>query len=203
MAEDDSNEFSITKTSDKNDEEEIDNETAALSQELAGKPLSPNWIADSSASSHITDQLRLFSGPLITIKRRTIMVGGGRLYLDQCRTARLQAQDGNKALLSSVLFVLNLGVNLVSSRKIYQSGLVGKFDSDALIFEDKDGNEVIKASHYGGVYIVSEIVSGLNETALSTTNCCLHATDNSTYCVAFLSKEISYEEPGEKDTNST
>ena len=44
-------------SSESDNEEEVRYETAALSKELAGKPLSfvVFWVADSSASSYITD----------------------------------------------------------------------------------------------------------------------------------------------------
>ena len=41
-----------------------------------------DWIADTDVTSHITNQLRLFSEPLKSIKRRTIKVGEGKLCLD-------------------------------------------------------------------------------------------------------------------------
>ena len=46
-----------TLSSEDNEEEEVRYETAALSKELAGKPLSfvIFWVADSSVLSYITD----------------------------------------------------------------------------------------------------------------------------------------------------
>ena len=51
-----------TSSSEDNEEEEVGYETAALSKELAGKPSSfvIFWVADSGASSYITNQLQLF-----------------------------------------------------------------------------------------------------------------------------------------------
>ena len=56
---------------------------------------------------------------MIPIKRRVIKVGGGRLYADQYGTAVLRAPDSNEALLVNVLYILLLGVNLLSGRKLY------------------------------------------------------------------------------------
>ena len=169
--------YNVEDTSDEislsDEQEELDKETAALSKELAGKPFTTDWVADSGASSHMTDQLRLFRGPLTRIKRRTIKVGGGRLYSDRCGTAVLQAPDGNKALLSSVLLVPKLGVNLLSGRKMCQTGgLEGRFNPDSLFFENQYGEQVVKAQHRNGVYIVSDIAAGLDGTALSATVQC-------------------------------
>ena len=123
-----------TSSSENDKEEEVGYETAALSKELAGKPSSfvAFWVADSGASSHITNQLQLFRQPIIPIKRRVIKVGGGRLYADQCGTAVLRAPDSNKALLVNVLYVPLLGVNLLSRRKLCQRGLIGHFNKHYL-----------------------------------------------------------------------
>ena len=64
------------------DNEEDMEEIAALSKELVSTVPKSDWIADTGATSHMTDQLRLFSEPLKSIKKRTIKVGGGRLYSD-------------------------------------------------------------------------------------------------------------------------
>jgi len=64
------------------------------------------------------DQLHHFRGPLMTISRRTIKVEGGKLYLDQCGTARMYAKDDNKGTLINVLYVLGLGVNLLLGKRL-------------------------------------------------------------------------------------
>ena len=109
-----------TLSSEDNEEEEVGYETAALSKELAGKPSSfvVFWVIDSGVLSYITNQLQLFRQPLIPIKRRVIKVGGGRLYTDQCGTAVLRVPDSNEALFVNVLYILLLGINLLSRRKL-------------------------------------------------------------------------------------
>ena len=74
---------------DSNNEEHME-EIAALSKELVSTIPRSSWIADTGATSHMTNQLRLFSEPLKSIKRRTIKVGGGRLYLVQCGTITMK-----------------------------------------------------------------------------------------------------------------
>lgn len=64
----------------------------------------------------MTDQRQLFSGPLTRIMRRTIKVGGGVLYADYVGSVMLVDRHGNSIPLSSILYVLKLGINLLSSR---------------------------------------------------------------------------------------
>jgi len=51
--------------SESEEEEEVGDEITALSKEAASKVLKSEWVADSEFFSHMTDQLQLFSGPLI------------------------------------------------------------------------------------------------------------------------------------------
>ena len=72
-------------------------------------------------------------------------------------------------LLKDVLFVPNLGVNLLSSRKICsQPGVKGSFDSQTMYFT-RENVKIIRADIQGGIYIVSWIAKGLEETAFCTT----------------------------------
>src|SRR5438045_2322274 len=70
--------------------------------------------------------------------------------------------------LHNTLFVLNLGVNLLSSRKICsQSGVKGSFDSQTMYFTC--GNEkIMRVDTQGGIYVISWIAKGLEETAFCT-----------------------------------
>jgi len=155
-----------TDTEDTDSDEDYAEETAALSKDVASKIPRSEWVADSGASSHMTDQLRLFSGPLNRIKRRQIKVGGGKLYADYCGTVTMRDHGGNSVLLSSVLYVPNLGVNLLSGRRMCEKGLQGSFDQQSLYMHDKFGKEMLKAHERGGVYIVEKIAKGLDEFAL-------------------------------------
>ena len=142
---------------------------AALSKAAAGKVPKSAWVADSGASSYITDQLRLFNGPLIRIKRRTIKVGGGKLYADYCGTVTIKDRQGNSVLLSSTLYIPQLGVNLLSGKKICEKGLEGGFNRTKLYMRDKTGKRIITATQIGGVYIVTKIFRGLDDFALYAT----------------------------------
>lgn len=139
-------------------------EVVATSREIIGKILPSDWIADSGASSHMTDQLQLFRKPLEIIKRRAVKVGGGRLYTYRKGTVEMRMKNGRSALLSDVLFVPKLGVNLLSGRKICASGLKGHFDSNKMKFKDGE-KTIITAQVSGGVYVVNNIAKGFDESA--------------------------------------
>ena len=81
----------------------------------------------------------------------------------------MRVPSGRTVLLKDALFVLNLGVNLLSSRKICsQSGVKGLFNSQTMYFTC--GNEkIMRADTQGGVYVISWIAKGLEETAFCTT----------------------------------
>ena len=151
------------------DDDDLDDleETAALSGEAVSKIPRSKWVADSGASSHMTDALHLFSEPLTRIKRRRIKVGGGELYADRRGTCVIQDKYGNKGFLSSVLYVPKLGVNLLSGKRMCEKGLVGSFNQHGLRMHDKQGKEILEARQRGGVYIVERIAKDLDEFALT------------------------------------
>jgi hypothetical protein len=77
----------------------------------------------------------------------------------------MRVESGGSALLSDVLYVPRLGANLLSSRKICsKEGVLGLFDDKTMYF--KKGNKtLIRADVSNGIYIVSWIRKGLDETA--------------------------------------
>jgi hypothetical protein len=68
-----------TDSSDSDNEEEEAVEVAANSRDL-GKVTLSQWISDTGATTYITDQCQLFR-LLVPVKRCTIRVGEGKLYL--------------------------------------------------------------------------------------------------------------------------
>ncbi len=155
-----------TGPSDSETDDEDCEEIAAPSKEVASKVPKSDWVADSGASSHMTDQLRLFSGPLVRIKRRRIKVGGGKLYANHCGTAVMQDRHRNSVSLSSVLHVPKLGVILFSGRRMCQKGLRGSFDEKGLYMHNRHGKQIIEAPEHGEFYIVERIANGLDDFAL-------------------------------------
>ena len=148
-------------TSSDGDDSEQEGETAAISKKAASKIPSSKWVADSGASSHMTDQLKLFSGPLVHIRRRTIKVGGRNLYADYVGEVLLKA-GGRKVTLSNVYYVPGLGVNLLSGKKLCESGLEGQFNAKVLRMRSKSGKTMVKATQAGGIYIVNWISEDIN-----------------------------------------
>ena len=158
-------ELSNSDSSDhENDEIE---EVAAHSQDLGKVPPSL-WVSDTGATAHMTDQRQLFRS-LTPVKRRTIRVGGGKLYSWHMGVCELRVPSGRVVLLKDVLFVPKLGVNLLSSQRICSQPYVkGSFDSQRMYFTR--GNEkIMRADIQGGIYIVSWLAKGLEETAFYVT----------------------------------
>ncbi len=63
------------------------------------------------------DKPDLFRGPMIPVKRRTVKVGGRRLYADFRGRVEMRVA-GVSLILEDVLSVLSLGVGLLSTRKL-------------------------------------------------------------------------------------
>ena len=157
------------KFSDINFDDEKDmKEIAALFKKLISKILKFDWIADIDASSHMTDQLQLFSESLKLIKRRTIKIKEKRLYSDQCKTTIMRIKNEENWLIE-MLYVPDLEVNLLSERRFIKKELRESFNDDDLYMHIKQNTEMLKASARDDVYIVNQITSELNELALTAT----------------------------------
>ncbi|KAF7565152.1 hypothetical protein PtrM4_045860 [Pyrenophora tritici-repentis] len=129
-----------------------------ISAEQASKSTPANWIADTGASSHMTDKRNLFRGPLKRTPLTTIQVGGGFLHSTQRGTVMMKALDGTTGLLRKVLYVPKLGVNLIAARRLCREGLQGIFDDKNMYFKDKS-RIAVQAAQKDGLYIVSHIAS--------------------------------------------
>ena len=162
--EDENDSFSSGDNDDDLDDLE---ETAALSREAVSTIPISKWVADSGASSHMTDKLQLFSGPLTKIRERRIKVGGGELRACHRGTCVIKDGHGNQRFLSSVLYVPKLGVNLLSGRRMCEKGLIGSFNQHGLKMHDKQGKEIMESRQREGVHIVEKIAKDLDEFALT------------------------------------
>ena len=93
--------------------EEVD-EVAYSTVKAKGKYPSSDWLLDSCASSHMTDQPSLFRElkPLQT--RRWIKVSGGYLYATHIGKAVMGGRKGKQIVLKNILLIPSLRVNLVS-----------------------------------------------------------------------------------------
>ncbi|KAF7567667.1 hypothetical protein PtrM4_142580 [Pyrenophora tritici-repentis] len=149
------------------DSEDEEIETCRLSKDILGKASPSTWAGDTGASSHMSDQPSLFR-QMIKIKRRLVRVGGGELHADWKGEAQMVCKDGSSIWLSDVLLVPNLGVNLLSGRRICAAGLKGRFNSHTLSFR-LGKKTIIKATMDDGLYVVSHIADGYQETAFPGT----------------------------------
>ena len=139
-------------------------ESANFSKENVSTTTADSWISDSGASSHMTDNPSLFSEPPTTIRRTTIAVGGGKLFSTRRGVIDVLDRRGGRFRLKDVLLVPELGVNLLSGRKLCKAGLKGSFDSQNMYYLDKDGNTVLHAKERGGIYILDSILPKLAQT---------------------------------------
>ncbi|KAI0995269.1 hypothetical protein K3495_g12913 [Podosphaera aphanis] len=115
----------------------------------------------------MTDQRQFFKGPLRPT-RRTIKVGGGRLFCREMGEAWM-VTSGGMALLRDCLLVPGLGANLMSVRKACaQAGLQGTFNASKMYLHKND-QIVLSAHHDNGVYSIDFILSPKlkNENAFS------------------------------------
>jgi hypothetical protein len=140
-------------SSDTENEQEPD-EFAAISKDVTCKIPKSTWIADSGASSHMTDNKSLFSSILKRITTRTIKVGGGYLYTSYAGPVKIKAQNGGVVTLARVYYVPGLGANLLSGRRLCQNGLRGCFTDKSLTMINQSGKTIVEATLSGGVYLV-------------------------------------------------
>ena len=104
------------------------------------------------------------------------------MYSDQCETTVMRVKNG-EGRLTEMLYVPDLEVNLLSERRFIKKELRGSFDDDGLYMHIKQGTEVLRASVRGGVYIVDQITSELNELALTATTMSASEANESTLII--------------------
>jgi Reverse transcriptase (RNA-dependent DNA polymerase)/gag-polypeptide of LTR copia-type len=161
--EDSAGESSDDYTTTDSSEDELVEHAHLTRDEIRKIPYS-YWCSDSCASSHMTDDKSLFRSPLVPIRRRTILVGGGQLFADWMGTAELRVEGSGSILISNVLYVPRLGVNLLSSKKLCSKGLIFTGDDKHMAFW-RNQEKVLEASVKGGVYILSWVKPNLVDNA--------------------------------------
>ncbi|KAK6585469.1 hypothetical protein PZA11_002196 [Diplocarpon coronariae] len=156
-SDDDSGSSEPESTSDDSDDDH--DEDAHVSKADLRKIPESDWCSDTGCTAHMTDKPHLFRGPLTKIKRRSIKVGGGRLYADSMGTVEMNVA-GVSFLLQNVLLVPGLGINLLSSRKICaELNCVGVFNNQFMWFINNDHKVIFKAKIKDGLYVVSKVTS--------------------------------------------
>ncbi|KAI7159413.1 hypothetical protein KC324_g13609 [Hortaea werneckii] len=138
-------------------------ETAGAASEARGKLPSTQWLLESGASNHMTDQLSLFRGQLTKITRRWIKVGGGFLSSEYSGDVEVKDQNGFTLLLPA-LYVPKLGVNLISGDKLTKEfQLKGLLMHPTFTFVDQNWDPVLETTLSGGVYVLKRILSILRK----------------------------------------
>jgi hypothetical protein len=103
----------------------------------------------------------------MALKGSTVIKSRGQLYSDFIGTAELKVKGSGSVLLSDVLYVPNLGVNLLSSRKLCRSkGLKFTGDDNRMAFW-YNRTKILEASVKGGVYIISWVKPDLINAAFN------------------------------------
>ena len=68
--------------------------------------------------------------------------------------------------MTEVLYIPNLGVNLLSGKRFTKYGLKGSFNNNGLYMHIKQGVKVLRAPARGGIYVVDKVTPELDEFAL-------------------------------------
>ena len=76
----------------------------------------------------------------------------------------MKVKNGESRL-TEVLYVPDLGVNLLSARRFTKYGLRGSFNNDGLYMHTRKGIEALRAPARGGIYIVDKVAPELDEFA--------------------------------------
>jgi hypothetical protein len=116
----------------------------------------------------MTDNCDLFSD-IRRINRVPIQVVGGILYSNYSGTFGVHGLDGSTGLLSNVLWVLNLGVNLVSARSVCKyGGFTRSFNNnDMYIMTEKQVK--IHTTLDSGPYVVNFIADKYRQKTFTAT----------------------------------
>jgi hypothetical protein len=197
--------WSDNSSSEEEDENESDGEEEICSltkeQIIKTKP-SEMWAVDTGATSSMTDNRDLFSD-IRRIKRVPIQVGGGELYSNDSSTVRMDGLDRSTGLLSNVLWVPNLGVNILSARSVCKyRGFTGSFDdNDMCIMKGKKVK--IHATLDGGLYVVNHIAHESRQKAFTATLQPIHKLRRKDQQEAFTSNTKSWETNEEMITPKT
>jgi hypothetical protein len=139
--------------------EEVD-EIAHATVDAKGKYPSSEWLLDSCASSHMTDQPSLFRGMKPLQVRKWIKVGGGYIKATHVGEAVMGGKSGQQIILKNVLYVPGLGVNLVSWNQISQQFGV---QPPSFTLLSTSGKPMIQTRLQGGVPFIHSISHLLKE----------------------------------------
>uniref|UniRef100_A0A9Q8L4L8 Retrovirus-related Pol polyprotein from transposon TNT 1-94-like beta-barrel domain-containing protein n=1 Tax=Passalora fulva TaxID=5499 RepID=A0A9Q8L4L8_PASFU len=135
------------------EDDDVD-EVAHSTVEAKGKYPSSEWLLDSCASSHMTDQDSLFRTLKPLQKRKWIKVGGGYLQATHIGSAVMGGPSGKQIVLENVLFVPGLGVSLVSWNQFSQQFAV---QPPSFTLKSLSSKPVVQTKLRGGVPFIHSI----------------------------------------------
>ncbi|CCU83133.1 hypothetical protein BGHDH14_bgh04759 [Blumeria hordei DH14] len=165
---------SHNSTSEDSPEEESESDSdfhkpqkVMLTKELISKSTPAAWVLDTGATFPMTDQIHLFRGKLKNIHPITIQVGGGTLTSSHRGTVVVKCADGLWGIAENVFYVPNLGVNLLSAKRLCRTGMEGHFDEKNVWIKDEN-KTMIHAVQSDGLYIVKHIATELRGKPLDT-----------------------------------
>ena len=116
----------------------------AISKKALRKISKHKWLADTGATSHMTNDLNIYRSPLEPC-HKVIQIGGGKLYSTFRGVAEIVLTDKSSTLLSNCLLVLNLNISLFSIKRICLNQLIkGSFNSERICFY-KNKEKILKA----------------------------------------------------------
>ena len=150
-----------SNSSPPSEEEDVD-EVAHSTVEAKGKYKPSEWLLDSCASAHMTDQESLFRDLKPLERKKWIKVGGGYLTATHVGNAVMGGRKGKQIVLKGVLFVPGLGVNLVSWNQFSKQFGV---QPPKFTLHSPDGKPVVQTRLSGGVPFIEEISQDLDELA--------------------------------------
>ncbi len=130
--------------------------------EAKGKYPSSEWLLDSCASSHMTDQPSLFRTLIPLGRIRWIKVGGGFLKATHVGNAVMGGKAGKQIVLENVLFVPGLGVSLVSWNQFSKQFAV---QPPSFTLKSLSGKPVVQTKVQGGVPFIHSLSEDLEQLA--------------------------------------
>jgi hypothetical protein len=101
------------------------------------------------------NQLSLFKGPLRRVKERVIhSVRDFKLQVKRVRSVKIHIKERVMRLLN-VLYVSNLGINLLSRTSLYDVGLIRSFNKKTLYMWVKNESLVLKVVRKDDIYMIN------------------------------------------------
>ena len=128
------------------------------------------WILDTGASAHMTWDKRMFSSFKPIVTTRKVQTGGARLAIEGIGTVRIADTANNTIRFKNVLYVPDLGVNLISVGTLCDKGVrfsMPNASSDIHFYHD--GKLIFRATRAGRFWCLNRFSRRAGEMALRAT----------------------------------